>query len=179
MCTCIRVVRGQSRKVAKPIFGRGLAVRCERSEHDKSQLLEKYLCFILAIFLVIFPIIHLLFLMLPLRCPKMTDNGMAAWRSGGIPALPFKSARPAAVAPNRSLYAGILSCFSSRFTFYDTYFSFITCSNNGGRPLGLIWSLPQKLITQLTKLSLIGTETKYTVNLLLPSILNNRALAPV
>jgi len=31
----------------------------------------------------------------------MTDNGMAAWRSGGIPALPFKSARPAAVAPNR------------------------------------------------------------------------------
>jgi len=26
---------------------------------------------------------------------------MAAWRSGGIPALPFKSARPAAVAPNR------------------------------------------------------------------------------
>jgi hypothetical protein len=34
---------------------------------------------------------------------------MAAWRSGGIPALPFKSALPAAVAPNRSLGAGILS----------------------------------------------------------------------
>jgi hypothetical protein len=31
---------------------------------------------------------------------------MAAWRSGGIPALPFKSALPAAVAPNRSLAAG-------------------------------------------------------------------------
>jgi len=30
---------------------------------------------------------------------------MAAWRSGGIPALHFKSARPAAVAPNRSLAA--------------------------------------------------------------------------
>jgi len=30
---------------------------------------------------------------------------MAAWRSGGFHALPFKSARPAAVAPNRSLSA--------------------------------------------------------------------------
>jgi len=35
----------------------------------------------------------------------MTHNGMAAWRSGGISALPFKSALPAAVAPNRSLAA--------------------------------------------------------------------------
>jgi len=34
---------------------------------------------------------------------------MAAWRSGGIPALPFKSARPAAVAPNRALAAVLLS----------------------------------------------------------------------
>ena len=32
-----------------------------------------------------------------LRC--IADNWMAAWRSGGIPALPFKSTRPAAVAP--------------------------------------------------------------------------------
>jgi hypothetical protein len=32
-------------------------------------------------------------------------NGMAAWRSGGFYALPFKSALPAAVAPNRSLEA--------------------------------------------------------------------------
>jgi len=39
---------------------------------------------------------------------RLAYNGMAAWRSGGIPALPFKSARPAAVAPNRSLSAGIL-----------------------------------------------------------------------
>jgi len=30
---------------------------------------------------------------------------MAAWRSGGIYALPFKSALPAAVAPNRALAA--------------------------------------------------------------------------
>jgi hypothetical protein len=30
---------------------------------------------------------------------------MAAWRSGGISALPFKSALPAAVAPNRALAA--------------------------------------------------------------------------
>jgi hypothetical protein len=37
---------------------------------------------------------------------------MAAWRSGGISALPFKSALPAAVAPNRSLAAGILTLFS-------------------------------------------------------------------
>jgi hypothetical protein len=34
----------------------------------------------------------------------LAANGMAAWRSGGIYALPFKSALPAAVAPNRSLY---------------------------------------------------------------------------
>ena len=40
---------------------------------------------------------------------------MAAWRSGGIPPLPFKSARPAAVAPNRSLSAGILPrCLSTQ-----------------------------------------------------------------
>jgi hypothetical protein len=34
---------------------------------------------------------------------------MAAWRSGGIYALPFKSVLPAAVAPNRSLAAGIFT----------------------------------------------------------------------
>jgi hypothetical protein len=33
----------------------------------------------------------------------LADNGMVAWRSGGIYALPFKSALPAAVAPNRAL----------------------------------------------------------------------------
>jgi hypothetical protein len=42
----------------------------------------------------------------PLLCPQIAANGMAAWRSGGIYALPFKSALPAAVAPNRSLAAG-------------------------------------------------------------------------
>jgi hypothetical protein len=35
----------------------------------------------------------------------LADNGMAAWRSGGISVLPFKFALPAAVAPNRSLAA--------------------------------------------------------------------------
>jgi uncharacterized protein YjaZ len=35
------VVGGQSRKMAQPIFGRGLAVWCERSEHDKSQIFYK------------------------------------------------------------------------------------------------------------------------------------------
>jgi hypothetical protein len=34
---------------------------------------------------------------------RLAYNGMAAWRSGGIYALPFKSALPAAVAPNRTL----------------------------------------------------------------------------
>jgi len=34
----IWVVGGQSRKMAQPIFRRGRAVRCERSEHGKSQL---------------------------------------------------------------------------------------------------------------------------------------------
>jgi hypothetical protein len=50
-------------------------------------------------------------LLCPLRCPPLAHNGMAAWRSGGIYALPFKSALPAAVAPNRSLSAGIFSGF--------------------------------------------------------------------
>jgi len=47
-------VGGQSRKMAKPIFGRGLAMRCERSEHGKSQLSLKYSCSILAIFFIIY-----------------------------------------------------------------------------------------------------------------------------
>jgi hypothetical protein len=39
----------------------------------------------------------------------MSLNGMAAWRSGGFYTLLFKSALPAAVAPNRSLaVSGIL-----------------------------------------------------------------------
>jgi hypothetical protein len=45
----------------------------------------------------------------PLRSRRFASNGMAAWRSGGFYALLFKSALPAAVAPNRSLAAGILS----------------------------------------------------------------------
>jgi len=40
---------------------------------------------------------------------------MAAWRSGGFYALPFKSALPAAVAPNRSLGDGILPRLVSLF----------------------------------------------------------------
>jgi hypothetical protein len=43
-----------------------------------------------------------------LRSRSLAYNGMAAWRSGGIYALPFKFALPAAVAPNRSLGDGIL-----------------------------------------------------------------------
>jgi hypothetical protein len=34
---------------------------------------------------------------------RLAYNGEADWRSGGIYKLPFKSALPAAVAPNRSL----------------------------------------------------------------------------
>jgi hypothetical protein len=54
------------------------------------------------------------------RSRRMTHNGMAAWRSGGFYAPPFKSALPAAVAPNRSLSAGIFtpffaSIFSTKF----------------------------------------------------------------
>ena len=45
-----RVAGRQSRKMAKPILRRGLAV-CERSEHGKSQLFIKYLCTILITFL--------------------------------------------------------------------------------------------------------------------------------
>jgi hypothetical protein len=46
---------------------------------------------------------HYIFFGWGTRCPKMTDNGMAAWRSGGFYALLFKLPLPAAVAPNRSL----------------------------------------------------------------------------
>ena len=52
--------------------------------------------------------------------PTTGRDGMAAWRSGGIPALPFKSARPAAVAPNRSLRAGILRRMSVDFHAFGT-----------------------------------------------------------
>ena len=61
----------------------------------------------------------------PQRCPPLADNGMAAWRSGGIPALPFKSARPAAVAPNRSLaavhFARLVVSFRIIKTFSDCH----------------------------------------------------------
>ena len=42
--------------MAKPIFWRGLAMRCEHSEHGKSQLSLKYFCSILAIFFVIYSV---------------------------------------------------------------------------------------------------------------------------
>jgi hypothetical protein len=102
-----RVVGGQSRKMAKPIFGRGLAVRCERSEHGKSQLSKKYICTILITFLVIYSFKYTfrnssfslicqttqnfqpyltLFFRIPtaLHCPKMTDNVPATWRQAGL-----------------------------------------------------------------------------------------------
>jgi hypothetical protein len=55
---------------------------------------------------------------------------MAAWRSGGILVLPFKSALPAAVAPNRSLYAGILSLIRDVFIFRDIMLSRQTLKNH-------------------------------------------------
>ena len=36
----------------------------------------------------------------------LAGNGVAAWRGCGIPTLSFKSALPAAVAPNRTLSDG-------------------------------------------------------------------------
>jgi hypothetical protein len=58
---------GKAEKWRSPFLGVGLAMRCERSEHGKSQLSKKFL--------------HHLFLLFPyysqsypLRCPKMTDN---------------------------------------------------------------------------------------------------------
>jgi hypothetical protein len=54
----------------------------------------------------------------PLHCPRIATNGMAAWRSGGFYALPFKFALPAAVAPNRSLGAGIFSVFKFRIYYF-------------------------------------------------------------
>jgi len=44
---------GKAEKWRSPFLGEGLAVRCERSEHGKSQLSIKYLCSILATFFII------------------------------------------------------------------------------------------------------------------------------
>jgi len=43
---------------------------------------------------------------------------MAALRRGGSPVLPFKSARPAAVTPNRALAAVHFARYSGRFTLF-------------------------------------------------------------
>jgi hypothetical protein len=45
----------------------------------------------------------------------LLTGGMAAWRSGDFYALSFKSALPAAVAPNRSLAAAHLIVISLIF----------------------------------------------------------------
>ena len=77
-----RVVGGQSRKMAKPIFGRGLAMRCERSEHGKSQLSIKYLCSIL-----IFNYLSLssVFFASQWHCTsRIASNVLAAWRQAGV-----------------------------------------------------------------------------------------------
>jgi len=81
---CIRAVGGQSRKMAKPIFGRGLAVWCERSEHGKSQLsinklsyfseLSSYAKFLTLFFFKV---------ALLLGCPRIAANVVAAWRQAG------------------------------------------------------------------------------------------------
>ena len=86
--TTCRVVGGQSRKMAKPILGRGLAMRCERSEHGKSQLSIKYFCTILIVI-----VYHLFFRVSP-SCQQrsvffasqshcassLAPNVAAAWR---------------------------------------------------------------------------------------------------
>ena len=93
-------------KYGVAIFGVGFILWCERSEHYKTNL-ENCLIFSgFQIFQVFCDLSKILVnLSCTTHCPKMEYNGMAAWRSGGIPALPFKSARPAAVAPNRLLSA--------------------------------------------------------------------------
>jgi hypothetical protein len=52
----------------------------------------------------------------------LAANGGAAWRSGGFYTLPFKLPLPAAVAPNRTLCAGILSLIFVHFS--HMFFSF-------------------------------------------------------
>jgi len=101
------VAGGQSRKIAKPIFGRGLAVRCERSEHSKSQLSKKYLCTILATFLSylfflysfrnspffsnlsnsteLSTLFNLIFFASQSHCAsRIAHNVLAAWRQAGV-----------------------------------------------------------------------------------------------
>ena len=91
-----RVVGGQSRKMAKPIFGRGLAMRCERSEHGKSQLSKKISlrhsssCFLFLSFIYHFQISLSLSATLCLFASKshcasrLADNVLAAWRQAGV-----------------------------------------------------------------------------------------------
>jgi len=77
---------GQSRKIAQQFLGEVLAVRCERSEHGKSQQNIKHAvpfspfldfpCHIDSIFLLL--------LMLPLHSPPLACNEAAAWGSGGF-----------------------------------------------------------------------------------------------
>jgi hypothetical protein len=55
---------------------------------------------------------------------------MAAWRSGGFYALPFKFALPAAVAPNRSLAAVHFVRFvKSFYSFFAKNTIFVTISH--------------------------------------------------
>jgi hypothetical protein len=51
--------------MAKPIFGRGLVVRCERSEHGKSQLFIKFLCPILTILAIFYLVLSFYFFITP------------------------------------------------------------------------------------------------------------------
>ena len=61
----------------------------------------------------------------------------------------------------------------------DYFDSFITSSINGGSPLGLMLSLFQKLITQLTKFCLAGAATKYIVKVLPPLMPTNNDFTPL
>ena len=113
-------------------------------------------------------IFNSVFFALQLHCrPRVADNGMAAWRSGGFPALPFKSARPAAVAPNRSLSAGILPRCCQFHNFVGLHFVVDTVLNSTTLsaciPLSIRYSTP--LLCRVTFHCRYSTQFQHIVGL--------------
>ena len=96
----------------------------------------------------------------------LQPTGMAAWRSGGIPPLPFKSALPAAVAPNRLLSAGILPRFCPFHYFVGLYSIVVIVLNSttlsAYTTLSVLYLIP--LLCRLALHCRYGTQFKSLVN---------------
>jgi len=128
---------GRAEKWRSPFWGVGLAVRCERSEHGKSQLFIKYFCTILTTFYYFSSFFNnrygvqlRSFLACKMHCAshrlQLTSKGLpqagVSQRLGREPKMLFRTAARTSCAPacgKPKLHAGIhLSGF-----FYLLYFS--------------------------------------------------------